>query len=80
MVYHQAKQIFNIIAILIIFKLDKYFQEIAGPDYEDKADEIRDLFLSKTQLTDSEKQNIYSKIYVSFNRDIFNAHLSKIEE
>ena len=75
-----AKRLVNSSAILIIFKFDKYFQEIAGPDYEDKADEIRDLFLSKTQLTDSEKQNIYSKIYVSFNRDIFNAHLSKIEE
>lgn len=63
-----------------IFYFDKYFQEIAGPDYEDKADDIRDLFLSKTQLTDSEKQNIYTKIYVSFSRDIFNVRLSKMEK
>lgn len=74
-----AKRLINN-ATLIIFYYDKDFQEIAGPDYEDKADDIRDLFLSKTQLTDSEKQNIYSKIYISFSRDIFNVHLSKVEE
>ena len=75
-----AKRLINNNATLIIFYYDKDFQEIAGPDYEDKADDIRDLFLSKTQLTDSEKQNIYSKIYISFSRDIFNVHLSKVEE
>lgn len=75
-----AKRLVNNSVVLIIFYFDKDFQEIAGPDYEDKADDIRDLFLSKTQLTKSEKQNIYSKIYVSFSRDIFNVHLSKIEE
>ena len=75
-----AKQLNNRNAILITFYYDKDFQEIAGPDYEDKADDIRNLFLSKTQLTDSEKQNIYSKIYISFSRDIFNVHLSKIGE
>lgn len=75
-----AKRLVSSSAILIIFFFDNNFQEIAGPDYEDKADDIRDLFLSRTQLTDSEKQNIYSKIYISFSRDIFNVHLSKIEE
>lgn len=75
-----AKRLVNDSVVLIIFYFDKDFQEIAGPDYEDKADDIRDLFLSKTQLTDSEKQNIYSKIYVSFSRDIFNVCLSKVEK
>ena len=75
-----AKRLVSSSVILIIFFFDNNFQEIAGPDYEDKADDIRDLFLSRTQLTDSEKQNIYSKIYISFSKDIFNVHLSKIEE
>lgn len=74
-----AKRLVSSSVVLIIFFFDNNFQEIAGPDYEDKADDIRDLFLSRTQLTDSEKQNIYSKIYISFSRDIFNVHLSKIE-
>ena len=75
-----AKRLVNNSVVLIIFYFDRDFHEIAGPDYEDKADDIRDLFLSKTQLTDSEKQNVYSKIYVSFSRDIFNVRLSKIEK
>lgn len=75
-----AKRLVNRSCFLIIFYYDRDFQENAGPDYEDKADEVRDLFLSKVQLSNGEKQDITTKIYICFSRDIFNVHLSRLSQ
>lgn len=71
-----AKHLINYSCILIIFFYDEHFQETGGPEYEDKADEIKEMFLSKVQLTELEKQNISNRIYVSFSRNYFNIKIS----
>lgn len=73
-----ANRLVNGNCILIIFYYDKDFQEMAGPDYEDKVDEVRGLFLSKTKLSEFVKQNILDKIYVCFCRNVFDVHLSRL--
>ena len=65
--------------VLIIFYYCKdQFHDTGGPDFEDRSDDVRDLFLSKTSLTEVEKQKIVSRIYICFSREIFSIKLRGI--
>ncbi|MBE9488030.1 MAG: bacteriophage abortive infection AbiH family protein [Bacteroidetes bacterium] len=56
----------------VFFKGDKEIKKIF-PKYKFRNDnEIKDLFLSKTDLTDGEKEEVRERIFISYNSDIFN--------
>lgn len=59
-------------AILIVFWYDESFTESGGPDYADKADEVKTVFYSCAKLSDNEIKTVSKRIFISFTHDIFN--------
>lgn len=61
--------------ILLLFYHDNelHFDGNSGPEYQDKIDDIKEVFLAKTNLSKSEIQMAANNIFVAINSNIFDA-------
>lgn len=74
-----GNQLLNSNCRLIIFHFDKNITQEGnwGPDFEDAVDDVKSMFLDKTDLDESQKNDVLSRIYVSISSSIFNVELER---
>lgn len=71
---------FSDVKLIVFYRGDESIPELHGYKILRQEATIKDLFLSKTNLTNKEKELIRGKIYIGYNTDIFDIKLDKINK